>query len=204
MLRRTVPVGNLNFVIPLFSKRQFENNSLFSIQWYMFHTKPVASLHLSKLEETLFTPNRQALGILHLPHFSVKFLLNGALPIWGWTSFSLQPATKQWHFNSENKAGAGITQKHTWIPQSPSLTPIGYRMQRLKKEISTYQSRIFMHVFASCINNIQKKFLIILRAVFLKKKNMEKKKENIKCEAIVSLQISTLGRPVSPPTEFQI
>ena len=61
----------------------------------MFHTKPVASLHLLKLEEALFTPNRQALGILHPLHFSMKFLLNGAVPIWGWTSFSLQLATKQ-------------------------------------------------------------------------------------------------------------
>jgi len=33
---------------------------------------------------------------------------------------------------------------------------------------------------------------------------MEKKKENVECEAIVALQISTLGRAVIPPTEFQI
>lgn len=61
----------------------------------MFHTKPLASLHLLKLEEALFTLHRQVLGIVHPVHLCMKFLVNGAVPIWGWASFSLKLATKQ-------------------------------------------------------------------------------------------------------------
>lgn len=60
-------------------------------------------------------------------HFTVMFLLNATVPVWDWTGFSLQ-VVKQWHvshYNSKHKASADITQKHTQIPQNPSLSPMG-------------------------------------------------------------------------------
>lgn len=89
---RTVQMRNLNFVIPLFSK-----SSLWTMPWFhlgmeRFPPKTCCLLASLKAGRGIIYSKQTSLGHFKSPSLFVKLLLNGAVPIRGWISFSLQLA----------------------------------------------------------------------------------------------------------------
>lgn len=120
---RTVQTRNLNFIIPLFSKCSFWTIPHFHFGVVHFPHKTCFLLASVKAGKGIIYTKQTSWGHLKSLPFSIKLLLNSAVPIRDWTSFSLQLATNDISPTStqKKKAGARIMQKHSWNRESPLL-----------------------------------------------------------------------------------
>lgn len=143
MLTRTVLVGTLNVVIPISPTSEFPCFLL------RFSTQNLLPPYISLIWKKCYLCQADKPQAFY-SEVPVKCCCSHL----GLDNLSLQLKKNDFsHCNSKkNKAFylfiyfypcAGIIQKNTQIPQSPSLSPMGYRTHRLTKKLPSTQSRTF-------------------------------------------------------------